>query len=502
MVRHFFLDKTNTIYKKKPYNNVGLNPVMELCYGNETSRGLIHFDDCEIKRLVEDRTFADLSKLSFKLKMTNCFSVGGYPYEKLLKNGLDVKERAGSFDIIALKLPCEFDQGRGFDFTSDFWIENNHSASDVPSSWNFPKTAYVWPVDEDKIDFEDENLNFTDRNIWTISGDTIIKIILDGGVYSDEFIKEQIDLYNSGETSLFIARQHFDFGNESLEMDITNYVMDIINGEENFGILLMFSPKYEAMKREFSQYVGFFTDNTNTYFHPYVECIYDEPIRDDRATFSKGKENRLYLYANVNGIPQNLDNIPTCTINDIEYPVQQAQKGVYFAVISSSGNEMECGTVQYDKWQNLALNGEEIEDVEMDFEVQPMKNFVSIGNSVSTKESLVPSVYGINDGEDLNRGEIREVTVDFKKRYETTKIQLTDNAEYRLYIKDGNREFTVIDFTPIEKAFLKNFFIIHTEDLIPNNYYVDIRVKTGREILNYKDILRFKVVSDVTERYE
>ena len=188
MIRHFFLDKTNTIYKKKPFNNVGLNPVMELCYGNETSRGLIHFSDCEIKKLVEDKTFADISKLSFRLKMTNCFSVVGYPYKEIIKNGMDVKERAGSFDLIALKLPCEFDQGRGFDFTSDFWIENNHSVSDKGSSWNFAETAHVWPVDEDKIDLRNENLNFTDGNIWVISGDTKVPIFLDGGVYSDEFI--------------------------------------------------------------------------------------------------------------------------------------------------------------------------------------------------------------------------------------------------------------------------------------------------------------------------
>lgn len=502
MIRHFFLDKTNTIYKKNPFNNVGLNPIMELCYGNETSRGLIHFDESEIMNLVEDKSFADLTKLSFKLKMTNCFSVDGYPYEKLLREGLNIKQRAGSFDLIALKLPCEFDEGRGFNFTSDFWIENNRSASDEGSSWNFAKTATIWPVDDDKINLEDKNLNFTDRNIWILSGDVKVKINLEGGVYSEEFIQEQINLYNSGETSLIVNAQHFDFGNENLSLDITNYVMDIINGERNFGLLIMFTPKYEKMRRDFTQYVSFFTDKTNTFFHPYIECIYDEIIKDDRATFCKGKENRLYLYTNINGIPVNLDNLPTCMINDTEYPTEQAQKGVYFAIISTSGNEMECGTIQYDKWLNLALNGEKIEDIEMDFEVQPMKNFVSIGNSISTKETLVPSVYGINDGESINRGEIREITVDFKKKYEGTKIQLIDNAEYRIYVKDGNREITVFDFTPIEKAFLKNFFLIHTEDLIPNNYYVDIRTKLGRELLTYKDVLRFKIVSDVTERYE
>lgn len=502
MIRHLFLDKTNTIYKNNPFANVGLNPVLELNYGEVTSRGLIHFDESEILKLVEDKTFADLDKLTFKLKMTNCFSVDGYPYEKLLENGIKPKQRAASFDVIALKLPCVFDQGRGFDYVADFWINNNRSFSDEGSSWFFSENGKVWPVDEEKINIESPDINFINRNIWQFSGDTKVKIFLEGGVYSDEFISEQIELFNSGVSSYILDTQHFDFGNENLDLDITNYVLDVINGEHNFGIMLMFTPRFEKMQPDITQYVGFFTDTTNTFFHPYIECTYCETINDDRATFTKGKENRLYLYANINGIPQNLDEIPTCMINDIEYPVKQAQKGVYFAEISTLPEDVESGTILYDNWLNLALNGEKIEDVEMEFEVQPMNKFISIGNVVSTKENLVPSIYGINDAEDLNRGEIREVTVDFRKEFETFKIKLIDSAEYRIYVKDGNRELTVFDYQPVEKGFLKNFFVIYTEDLIPNEYHIDIRVKSGREIKYYKDILRFRVVSDVTERYE
>ena len=503
MIRHFFLDKQNTIYKNIPFTNVGLNPVLELHYGGGMlSRGIIHFDENQIKELVEDKTFSDTSKLSFRLKMTNCFSVDGYPIEKLLNNGKKIKQRACSFDIMALKLPCEFDGGRGYDYVADFWINNNRSFSEEASSWNFAKNGTLWPVDADKINVEDENLNFINKNIWILSGDTKVKINLDGGVYSQEFIDEQLALYNSGESSSIIDIQHFDFGNENLNLNITSYVLDVLNGEHNYGILLMFTPKYEHMETQLPQYVGFFTDNTNTFFHPYVECKYCETIKDDRASFCKGKENKLYLYTNVNGIPENLDVIPTCTINGIEYPVQQSQKGVYFAVISSLTEDVENGTVLYDNWSNLALNGEKIEDVEMEFEVQKMNNFISIGNVVSTKETFVPTIYGINDAEDLNRGEIREVTVDFRKQFETFKMKLIDNAEYRIYIKDGNRELTVFDYQPIEMGFLKNFFVVYTEDLIPGKYFIDIKVKSGREVKHYKDILRFNVISDVTERYE
>lgn len=503
MIRHFFLDKSNTIYKNEPFNNVGLNPIMELNYGNGyISRGLIHFDESEILKLVQDKTFADVSKLSFKLKMTNCASIDGYPQDKLLINGEKPKQRATSFDLIALKLPCQFDNGRGFDYLSDFWNRNNRSLSYEPSNWNFSRNGYVWPVDKDKIDIESDNINLINRNIWILSGDTKVKINLEGGVYSTDFIKNEITKYNNHEQSLICDIQHFDYGCENLNMNITNYVFDVINGEPNYGLLLMFSPKYESFQTEFIQYVGFFTDYTNTFFHPYIECIYSEIIDDNRATFSKGKQNKLYLYANVNGIPQNLDDLPKCFIDEMEYPVKQAQKGVYYALISNLSEDVESGTILYDMWRNLALNGEIIEDIEMEFEVHDMKNFISIGNTVSTKENLIPSLYGINDAEELNRGEIREVFVDFLKEYDSFKLNVIDSAEYRLYIKDGNREFTVIDYQPIEKGFLKNFFVIYTGDLIPGQYFIDIKVKSGRETKYYKDILRFKIISDVTQRYE
>ena len=504
MVRHFFLDKTDTIVSGS-FLNLSLNPILELNYGKGITRGIVHFDERQILDLVEDKTFANIDKLYCHLKMTNCFSVDGLPYEKNLIRGNDPRaKRACSFEVIALKLPKVFDGGRGYDYIEDFWVTDSRSHSTHGVTWYYPRDGYFWPVDDDKIDYNDPNLNIDIDNgkIWILSGDTRVKVNLEGGVYSMDFIKDELEKYNNDEESVVVASQHFEFGNENLDLDITDYVKGLINGEENFGLLLMFAPLYEQMETEHQQYVGFFTDNTNTFFHPYVEVTYNDVIFDDRENFSLGRKNRLYLYSIINGEPTNLDRLPICEINGDIYTSEQASKGVYFVEINASKDIMEAGTLGYDMWTNLALNGEEIEDVEMEFEIKPMSNFLKIGNSSSAKENVVPSVYGINDNEDINRGEIREVTVDFRKQFTTDKKELIDGGEYRLYVKDGNREVTVIDYTPIEKAYLNNFFMIYTEDLIPNEYYVDVRVQSGRELKYFKNALRFTVVSDVTERYE
>ena len=138
----------------------------------------------------------------------------------------------------------------------------------------------------------------------------------------------------------------------------------------------------------------------------------------------------------------------------------------------------------------------------MEFEIQPQRRFLQIGTNSATKESYVPSVYGIDDGELVERGEIREITVDFRVEYSTNRKALIDSADYRLYTMDGTREIDVISYHPIEKAFLNNFFMIYTKDLIPSEYYVDIRTQIGREVKYYRNVLRFSVVSNVTERYE
>jgi hypothetical protein len=497
MIRHFFLDKTNSIVQHS-YQNMGLNPVCHVGYGRELMRSLIHFDIEQIRCLIEDKTFSDVDKLRFTLKMTNCFSVDSFPYEKpLIKGNSSNAKRAASFDLMLFKLPRDFDAGRGFDFVSDFWVHDNISYSEEGSNWYYAKNGVAWITEEDiagKIDLNDENLNWAQVKIDMLN--------TEGGIYNMDTLVDEYDKYLNGEESLIVATQHFDFGNENLSMDITDYVLETVNSVDNFGLCLAFIPLYENMSTEVEQYVGFFNDNTNTFFHPYVEAVYDEHIMDDRESFTIGKKNRLYLYVSDDGVPTNLDNIPSFSCEGNVSEVKQATKGVYYTEIDASKENMEEGAIYYDNWSNLALNGEKMEDVEMEFSTHPSNRKIHIGSDSYMKNEVVPSIYGINDDEKLRRNEVREVTVDFRKRYTTDKKELISSGDYRLYIKDGNREIDVIPYTPIEKSFLNNFFIVNVSDLIPNEYYIDIRVTMGREVKHFKRVLKFTVVSDVTERYQ
>ena len=482
MIRHFFLDKTNTIIQGLEYNT-GLNPILRINYGGRIARGLIHFDIKEIKQLIEDKTFGDdITKLTFTLKMTNCFSVDNGPYEKdLLESNEYEMKRASSFDLMLTKLPMHFDAGRGYDFAIDFW-ENKESFLKEGSNWYCCKTGLLW----------DGNLK--PKNIKNVKG----------GIYDTIFLENELSKFYNNEDSLVVSTQHFDFGDENLSMDITKYVNDILftTNDSNFGLCLSFTPSYENSFDETIYCAHFFTDHTNTFFHPYIEVSYDEYIQDDRESFTLGKDNNLYLYVSDDSIPINLDNLPICNIDGNTYPVVHVSKGVYKAIIGAKMFKANPNTIMYDMWSNIAFNGVNAENVEMEFVTNPSSRKIKIGSSSELKQDVVPTIYGINEDESINQGDVREITVDFREKYMTHKKVLIDSAEYRLYVKDGNREVEVIPYHPIEKTFLYNFFMIYTQDLIPSQYFVDIKVRLGREIKYYKKALSFKIVNNVTNRHE
>lgn len=510
MVRHIFLDKTNTITAGSLWNT-GLNPILELNYGKEVSRGLIHFDVDEIGSLIEDGTFSDVSKLRCILKMTNCASVDGLPYDKEIHHrAVEPVERATSFDLVLYRLPQNFDAGKGFDYAGDFWVQKNHSRAfrDMASNWYYAESGRCWKVDEDKmfpddygrIDIDKNHPSYIYQYIKSGDTETRVRISLEGGVYPFSELFEEYGKYLDGKDSIVVGSQHFDFGAENLEIDVTEYILDCLETGKNYGLCLAYVPNLERTKIDVQQYVSFFTDLTNTFFHPYVECTYCDPIADDRANCCIGRTNRLYLYANTEGGPVSLDEGISCTIDGKGYEVKQASKGVYYVEYTPEKGQEE--TIHYDLWSNLALNGQPIDDAEQEFVIMPQGNFLSVGDRSAFPDRTVPQVSGIDDAEDLARGEIREVVIDFRKEYTTNRKQLLDDADWRLYVKDAGRELDVIEYQPVERAFLNNYFIINTGDLIPNDYYVDIRVRYGRETRYYKKVLRFRVVSNVTERYQ
>ena len=139
--------------------------------------------------------------------------------------------------------------------------------------------------------------------------------------------------------------------------------------------------------------------------------------------------------------------------------------------------------------------------MENEFVALSQNGYFTLGQTTDFQDDMVPSINGIFDSEKLTRGEIRTVVVDFRKKYTTDKRILLDDAEYRIYTLDGNRDITVFDYQPVQKSFINNFFMVYTNDLVPGTYHVDIRVRRSSNTQFYRDILSFKVADNVTDRH-
>lgn len=465
MVIRTYFDKNNTIVKNSNVNT-GLNPISELFYGGDVgseqySRLLFHFDETRLKSLYTGGTYTDLTKLTHTLRLTNTAS-----FDKSLLNGtMGGMNRASSFDLIIFKINQDWDNGCGYDYAPANYISGNNAFSNGASNWISAQTGISW------------------------SGGT--------GVYSGS---------SSGIT---IGTQHFDKGNENIEIDITPYVNGLLTGDTNYGLGVAYARAYEQMNDIELQYVGFFTNNTQTFYEPFVETIYNNHITDNRNDFYLDKPNKLYLYVNLAGNPTNLDFNPSVNVldqNDILFSaysssaVTHVTKGVYSIDITVPTNISNDCTMYTDIWSGITIGGVARPDITLNFVIKDSIGYYNIGNSDMLPKKVAVNVGGLQNKEKIKRGDIRKVIVSARIPYTVEQTQNISGLQYRLWVSEGARELTVIDFQPVEMTSNYYYFLLDTASLIPNTYYLDVLVTSNLEVTTIKNAVQFDIVNQVELR--
>lgn len=460
MVIRTYFDKNNTIINNQAVNT-GLNPVSELFYGGaggkeKFSRFLFHFDETRLKNLYTGGTYTDITKLKHTLRMTNTASFD----TDLLNGTMGNKARASSFDLITFKINQFWDNGVGYDYDICDNLAGNCAFSNKPSNWVESQTGINWA-----------NGN---------------------GVYS------------GSPSSITIATQHFDKGNENIEMDITSYVNGVLTGDTNYGLGVAFERGYELINIDCLQYVGFFTNNTQTFYEPFIETIYYNHITDDRNNFILDKPNKLYLYTNVNGNPINLDTKPGVIINSYSAytpsQVNHVSKGVYSIDLLVDSNDGTPDTIWSDEWTGITINGVSRPNITMDFVLKDSIDYYNLGSNDMLPKKVAVTIGGLQNKEKIKRGDIRKVIVSARIPYTVEQTQYIDNLKYRLYVSEGAAELTVIDFQPIEMANNYYYFLLDTASLIPNTYYLDVLSTSNLEVTTLKNVVQFDIVNQVDLR--
>jgi len=491
-----YIDKNNTITSNS-YVNTARNPIVELNFGASDyvvpnygyTRYIFNLD---LELLRQDITTGVISTgctsaMTHTLQMTNTSSFDNELLNTFMSNE---RRRSSSFDLILFRIPKTsgdtgnpqyWDEGVGFDY-NDFNI--NHNSAIVGST---PLT-YV------------DSRSFSTRpSNWYQT--TTIDDWSQPGIYNN---KNQ-GLVNYDDLTI-VARQHFELGNEDINMDMTSEIQGVLNGSITgvTGWGLAYLPQIENITGLTDSYsVAFFSKDTQTFYQPFLLTNYDDLIKDDRNIFLKNQVNKLYLYVYQNGDLVNLDSDPFVRIENNNGDAVSGMtslstclrtKGVYEVVVPNNfTGATPC--MYYDIWSGLTINGQCIPNVQNQFILQQYSAGIQIGTMSQDPKKFGFSFYGILQNEQILNSDIRKVGVTIKKAY-TGQVPLENiSAFYRVYVKEGTTEVQVQDWTPINRTPNEYYFIFDMRDKIPNQYYVDIQVNTSGEKDTYKKQLTFNIVN-------
>ena len=490
-IHRSYLSKNNRIISNSNVNTAR-NPVTQLFYGRNVSSNCVHTGDpndvCNentgfTPTVVNgySRFLFDLDLVDLQSKMLCCWDITGTTHELVMTNTsnfddkllndyilVDGSRRATSFDLMLFKVTgnTSWDGGVGYDYQPPkdmYGPEFDIGYSMRPSNW----------------------FNSTTLTNWTVPG-----------VYSNV-------LPSSYQV---LATQSFDTGDENISFSsllLDNEISGILSGAARSTYGIAFIPAFELLTGLTEAYsVGFFARDTQTFFEPYLESSFNDLIVDDRGDFNLYESNSLFLYVyDNNGKPLCLDDLPTVSVYNCngtivsQYTSTSLTCGAYY--INMTINTIpQLAPVQYeDVWSNIIINGVIQPNVTNEFIIYD--NAFSIGSTAGQPKIYGYSVSGIKEDEKLTNGETRKVLVSTRVPYTTDQQALIDNLEYRMYVKQGTTQIDVISWSPINRTFTNNYFLLDTGWLIPNDYYLDIKATSNQQVDIYRKQIKFQIVNQL-----
>lgn len=437
--------KNNTIASGYFENfNSALNPGAILWYGgtgnrSSISRFLMEFDLEDLKNKLASKEINSDYISSYRLKMTNVIPDG-----ELLDSEFEFaklrKKVASSFDLIVFPINKSWDAGRGYDLMGSEYIKISEGDTNLTgySNWNSATS----------VDFWDEPGIFTNPTASTTQN----------------------------------FSQHFDVGDEDLDVDITPLVNDWLSGgSQNNGLAISYSREYELNSGDTRHLSRFYTNNTNTAFKPYLEVIYDEQIiREDRLRVANNRVSRIFLNlfsgnTAANYFSAGTVSIKTASNQDVITGLTPSQltKGVYYVDILMTGATKS--QIYKDVWNDITFEpGIDQQTFEQRFQI--LGNYYN--NYPKEINQYVVDLYGISNNEILKKGETIRVYAETRVEYSTKSPNEYYGLEYRMIQNEITETIPWSSFnTIVIDGCTKEFMDLDTSWLLSNqNYTIELRV--------------------------
>ena len=451
-----YFSKSNNLISNNVTNSA-MNPVTEISYGTfnkEVSRHIFDADLTKLRDRISQNFINPNQIVKHVLHMTNTIS---YAPQYIGRRSYSTNiNRASSFNLDLFNINQDWDEGSGYDFNYNNTVTLN--SVEQASNWYSARTTTLW---------------------------------------------DKAGLYESGVTTV-IASQRFDKGNENIDIDITDYINDRLNNiGTSYGLGIKFPDAYEDIEIELRQAIAFHAKNTNTWYEPYIETTVNDTITDDRNYFYLDKDNDLYLYMNMGGVQQDI------TINEVNIynqddemvdtvsgsSIVNVSRGIYKITLNISSEDYPDAVLFRDEWM-LTINGR---DTKFDGEfylISQDKYYTFDNSSQINMNNYNFYFWGIGENENIIAGGIKKINLTIKELYSNQNEHIPLEIEYRLFTTVGSKyEVNVIPFTPVNRTNSGYYFNLDTSWLIPQDYFLQIRLKNGNYSEN-KQTLSFTVVSD------
>jgi hypothetical protein len=469
--RSYFL-KNDTLIQSNLTNN-SQNPVTEISYGTLDKQVSRFIFDVNLLPLQEKiaQGFINYNRISRHiLHMTNTIRYA--PQYIGRKSYSENINRASSFSLDLFNITEDWQEGNGYEFTY----------SDKQDLFTGDPLPFI----------SEQAVNWSARTTgigWTVQG-----------------------AYISG-ISEIIGSQSFDAGNEDIEIDITDYINQRLFGTgytgttaftgDSYGLGIKFPDYIESLETSYHEAVAFHAKHTNTFYEPFIETIIDDVIVDDRNYFYQDKDNNLYLYVNIGNFPQNItvnkvdiyDNQDTLVTTLSGSSIINVSKGIYKIIFNIDSLIYPDAVLFKDVW-TITINSRET-TYTGEFYLISANNYYTFNQSNQIDfRNYFFYFWGINEKENLRAGNVRKIRLSIKELYANQNNFLPLDIEYRLYTTVGAKyEIDIIPFTSVNRTSNGYEFDLDTSWLIPQDYYLQIRLKNGNYYEN-KQSISFTVVSD------
>ena len=210
------------------------------------------------------------------------------------------------------------------------------------------------------------------------------------------------------------------------------------------------------------------------------------------------------MFVNKNGNPINLYSLPTVDILDTKgasistltgLTTTHVKLGVYRVDFGIDGIVCSGKAFFFDVWKNLYMEyGVPLPEVKQKFIPRPFGSEFQIGENLKEFDRYVIQFYGVQLNEKIKRGDVRKIVVNFRS-INSPLPKIMDEAYYRMFIKEGNVDVIVHDWTLLDST-NENFFTLNTLNYIPREYYIELKARVNGDEIFYHDTIKFEILSE------